>query len=103
MADTIVWTVPVAVNQVSNSADPVNLAEDHTLDCVGGNYRNGSGGNNTVTSAFDITRTDGTTGKFTLSTGKQQTDYGKHVKVTVTRTLTTFADEVFGTITIRDL
>jgi hypothetical protein len=103
MADGVSWTVPVAVHQVSNSAEPLNLERDHTLDCFGGDYKSGSGGNNTVTTTHELTRKDGSTAKFTLASRHQQTDYGYHVKVTVTRTLTTFADEVVGIITIRDL
>jgi hypothetical protein len=98
MATLKPWVVEFGVGEKEGSIDIVQLEEDHTLELEGGRFEGSGAG----TTTFVVTRMDGGIVQHSLAPGERYTDHGRHVVLTVTRTLFTSAEDVNGAIIIRD-
>jgi hypothetical protein len=103
LPDLVNWKVPLANGQRLNTADIIHqLPTDHTFDLFPGTFAPGPGGDEDISTIYDITRVDGSTAQRTLHyKGGSQTDFGNHVFVTVRRTNTSFDATVNGQVAIR--
>jgi hypothetical protein len=98
MARIFPWAVELAVGQRENGLDLLQLEKDSALDLEGGKFESSGAG----TTTFVVTRMDGGIVQHSLAPGERYTDHGRHVVLTVTRTILTSSDIVTGSVVIRD-